>query len=110
MKIRIEIDTNSNNDRRRGGHMDCNPNSSDRSEITLEKWRSGSRSRPAEPEHNRGGGFEWKQTDTAIESFSMAIKEIEIFVKGKQKIESKVESHGDHDRNDWEKREDDDSR
>lgn len=55
-RIRIEIATNLDNDRRRGGRMDNNRDRSDRSETSGD-WRSGPRIEPAEPERSRGGGF-----------------------------------------------------
>ncbi|KAF5302815.1 hypothetical protein FQA39_LY01995 [Lamprigera yunnana] len=52
-RIRIEVADNSDNDRKRGGRMDKNPDRGERSDITSGDWRSRPRVEPSEPERSR---------------------------------------------------------
>lgn len=52
--MRIEVATNSDNDRRRGGRMDMGRDRSDRPEFTGD-WRSGARPEASNMDERRGG-------------------------------------------------------
>lgn len=55
-RIRIEVASTSDNDRRRGGRMEMGRDRPERPEVSMGDWRSGPRSEAPESDRRGGGG------------------------------------------------------